>query len=116
MARNSSEETMSLTPETPPDVPAAFSDRSGALIAFGVFELAMGGCCGLLLPFSLLSVMVGPSLPHAAGPQPQARAMLLASLFYALGAAFFITLGIGSIRPPPWARPLILLVSCLCLP
>lgn len=96
--------------ETAP--PPPFKDRSGGLLACGIVEIALGGLALLFIPFILLGAVLsrkttGTAMP--AGSYVQSVAM------YAVCAAVFITLGIGSIRALRWARALNLVVSWIWL-
>ena len=88
-----------------------FKDRSAGLIVFGSLELLMGGCCGLMAPLMVANVFLLRSLPEGQAPPMNMGAMVWTALFYAALGAFFITMGIGSIRARRWARTLMLITS-----
>ncbi len=88
-----------------------FKDRSMGLIVFGAIQIVIGGCCALLIPFMLLSLLVGPS----AGAPTNVRMMIPAVGFYAFLAVLLVGLGIGSIRARRWARALTLVLAWMWL-
>jgi hypothetical protein len=88
-----------------------YSDRKTGLVVFGVAEIMLGGLCALAVPMVLIGQIFarrGPDLPH---PPP----ILPALTMYALMAAVFIWLGIGSILARRWARALVLCLSAVAL-
>ena len=96
--------------ETPPLAP--IGNRSGMLMVVGILLIVMGaiaGCVGLLAPFALLV----PQPSGAAGPR--ARDVVMGAVMYALVAAIFIALGVGSIRKRRWVRPLVLVLGWIWL-
>jgi hypothetical protein len=92
-----------------------YQDRKTALVVFGILELLMGGCCSLMVPMSLFGLMVTRTLPAAEAPPQDARAVLGAALVYLAGAAFFMTMGVGSILARRWARTLMAITSWVWL-
>lgn len=96
---------MTLQPQTD------YRDRKTGLVLFGVAEIVLGGLCALAVPMVLIGQIFarrGPDLPH---PPP----VLPALTMYAMMAAVFICLGIGSILARRWARALILCLSAVAL-
>ena len=94
--------------------PSYHQDRTAALIIFGILEI------GLALLFLVMLAFVGIAALAAgassAAPQaPNARAMIGAGLFYLLLAAFFATMGIGTLLGRRWARTLMLVCSWIWL-
>ena len=99
-----------------PVQPPPFKDRITGLVAFGVIQLCMGGLC-LLGGFgavmgALMSAQMGEEAA-AAGMNPMM--MLVGVLFYGAAAAWFISMGVGSVMARRWARALILVSSWLWL-
>lgn len=88
-----------------------FKDRSTGLILFGTLQIVMGGCCALLIPFMLLSLLIAPM----AGAPTNARMMIPAIGLYGLLAVALVWLGIGSILARRWARALTLTLAWLWL-
>ena len=83
-------------------------DRRTRLIALGVVQLCFGALCALfavLIIFSMFA-MLALGQETAAGMNPQMTLMGMA--FYCAIAAWFITMGVGSILARRWARALIL--------
>ncbi len=86
---------------------ASFKDRKVGLVVFGIFQILLGGLCALFLPLIVLGTMMDKSA--------SLRAVVPGALFYAFLAAWFITMGVGSILARRWARALSLIFSCLWL-
>ena len=91
-------------------------DRKGWLIAFGVIEIMLG-ICSLLMCALMLTAPFLLKPEHAAGtPAGFATAsMVLGAGFYVSIAAFFLVVGIGSIKRRNWARILAMIGSGLWL-
>ncbi len=88
-----------------------YSDRKTGLVLFGIAEIMLGALCAFAVPMVLIGQIFarrGPELPH---PPP----VLPALTMYALMAAVFVWLGIGSILARRWARALILCLSAVAL-
>lgn len=85
-----------------------FKDRKGGLIFFGIVEILMGLVCLLMMGFMLLAASVATDA--AAMPM---KSLIGALFMYGLMAAFFITMGIGSILARRWARAIMLIASAL---
>ena len=90
---------------------AAFKDRKVGLIVFGIFQILLGALCALLVPLMILASLVDKN----ASSGMNFTAMASGMLFYAFLAAWFITMGIGSLRARRWARALSLIFSWLWL-
>src|SRR5436190_1347170 len=99
-------------PVVPPaanPVGAAYKDRSGGLVTFGVLTILLGVFSGLMLPLMLLGQLVNARIPNGSG---NSVAMLLPSLLMYGGLAVaLIWLGIGSIKTRRWARALLLILG-----
>lgn len=102
--------------DTTPTMPPLLKDRKTGLVIFGVLQIAFGALCALIAllvagtTLMLRSVTVDT---EAVGADP--AAMLTAVLVYVLVAAWFLTMGIGSILARRWARALTLVASWLWL-
>lgn len=96
----------------------AFKDRKVRLILFGILQLALGALCVLLVCFMILGMFMAASLNRDA-TTPIAPMnisfMIPGMLVYLLAAAWFISMGIGSIMTRRWARALVLVSSWLWL-
>ncbi len=91
-----------------------FKDRRGGLIFMGVLQIVIGAVCALLVPLMLLSLFVARKGDPDAVGAPVA-AMVTPVLVYGFGAAFFISMGIGSIRARRWCRAIMTVVSWIWL-
>ncbi|MHC4791546.1 MAG: hypothetical protein ACYS8Y_08960 [Planctomycetota bacterium] len=92
-----------------------FKDRKTALVVFGILQIILGGLCALLVPFMIIGMLASAFLDDTSAPQMQTGAMISGLLFYVLAAAWFISMGIGSIKTRRWARALIFVSSWLWL-
>lgn len=90
-----------------------FIDRGPWMIFFGILMIILGGVCALMAPLMLIAMIAAENIGGAQQMQP--GAMITAALFYLALAAFFITMGIGSVTAKRWARALILVISWLWL-
>jgi hypothetical protein len=100
-----------------PPPPTPYVDRSGTLVAFGIFELLIGAICCLLVVFLLAGAVLMARAPvPSSGVQPMSLQQAAgAALFYVLAAVGFAILGVGSIRARRWARTLSLIVAWMWL-
>jgi hypothetical protein len=89
-------------------------DRSLGLVLLGVVQIFIGIFCALLIPLVLVSVAATRAL-GGPGASPALSGVLPSLILYAVLAAVFIVLGIGSIRARRWARALLLVLSWLWL-
>jgi len=92
-------------------VAAVYKDRRTGLVLIGVLEILIGL---FALAGAGLSSFAMIFAPAAAAPQG-GRGVAAGIAIYLLAAAFFLTLGIGSILARRWARALMLVVSWLWL-
>jgi hypothetical protein len=93
---------------TPPIHPADSSrDRSSGLAVFGAIEILIGLGCAALIPLTLVASVVSPLL--------DLHAVLPSLALFAVIAAVFVTLGVGSIRARRWATRLTLSLSWVWL-
>lgn len=96
------------------DSSTGFRDRKGWLVFFGVVEILMGLVCLLLLGAMLLVFVFASNGTAGAAAMPL-KTLIGALFMYGLAAAFFITMGIGSILTRRWARAIMLMLSALWL-
>jgi hypothetical protein len=90
---------------------AAYKDRRGWLIAFGVLEILIA-CFFLFMV--LFMAMVVPNMPKPPGqPELPSAIFYAGAMVYLVPAAIFAVGGIGSIRASNWARIFMIVVSCL---
>lgn len=87
-------------------------DRTTGLVVFGIFEIALAALCLLLVAVMLASLSIVGSMP---GRRVEPRAMIPGISLYALAAAAFVWLGIGSIKARRWARALWVCLSAITL-
>jgi hypothetical protein len=83
-----------------------FRDRSATLLVIGILMILTGcgaGCFAVMTPLSLLV----PRPPNMPGPRP--IDMIVGALIYALFAAAFLYVGIGSVRKRRWVQPIVLI-------
>src|SRR5262245_18634801 len=95
-------------------VAPVYKDRTAGLIVVGILEICLALFCLLNLGFMAIAVFA----VRAQTTMPQttnARTMMGAGLLYLMLAAFFGTMGIGTIRARRWARTLMLVVSWIWL-
>jgi len=89
---------------------AAHRDRSGWLLFFGIVEILIGAASCLLGAFVLLAIaFLSRSQPTA--PIPSPVGLMLNLLISSAAGAFFIAMGVGTIRARRWARAVMLIVS-----
>lgn len=94
-----------LPPSTGP-APAGL--RTG-LIVFGILQILLGLCAAVFVLF----VAAGHEFAQQSGAVPSEAALASAVVVYGLAAAYFIAVGVGSIRCRRWARALTVVVSAL---
>jgi hypothetical protein len=95
-----------------PAAPVTYPDRSTGLVVFGIIQIVLGLFCALMVPLSFLGVFLARRSMGTALP---AGSYVMSITLYALAAAFFIVLGVGSIRARRWGRDLTLITSWLWL-
>ena len=91
---------------------ASYRDRSTGLTIFGTIQILLGGFCALMCPLVLFGLMMSRKVSGISEP---IAGQFLGVLWYALMAAIFITLGIGSIQARRWAHALSLILSYIWL-
>jgi hypothetical protein len=94
--------------------PEDFKDRSAGLVVFGVIEIAIGAFCALLIPLALAVTLAARSV-SGLDVAVDARTLAPSLAVYAVIAASFIWLGVGSIRARRWAAAVMLSLSWLWL-
>jgi hypothetical protein len=94
---------------------AGFRDRKTALVVFGVFEVILGALCAVIIPFMIFGTIASAALDKSPAGPVSLRMVIPGVLFYAVAAAWFIWLGIGSIKARRWARALLLVSSWIWL-
>lgn len=88
------------------------NDRSLGLVIFGVVEIAIGGCCLVLVP---LTIAAAAFAEPVRGAVSELRSAVSISAFSVIAAGVFMWLGIGSIRARRWACELLLSLSWIWL-
>jgi hypothetical protein len=91
--------------------PVRYQDRSTGLILVGILEIGLGLMCLVMLAFMGVAVLSISRMPEAQTAGMNSRAMLASGIFYLLIAAFFFTLGVGTLLGRRWARTIMLVVS-----
>ena len=94
---------------------SGFKDRKTGLIVFGILQIILGGFCALMVPFMILGMIASSVLDDSSAPPMSPTMMIPGVFFYVLLAAWFIWMGIGSIKARRWARALLLVTSWLWL-
>ncbi len=103
--------TQHLDTPAPPEI-----DRSMWLVAFGVILLCFGGLCALLVAMMIFMAFAALAMgPQAELQGLQAGPMVTGVVVYGALAAWFISMGYGSIRARRWARSLVVATSWLGL-
>jgi len=96
-----------------PSYPAP-KDRTAGLVVIGILEICLALLCLLMLAFMAMATLSLGSLPEGQAAMSP-RTMLGGGLFYLLGAAYFGTLGVGTLRARRWARTIGLVTSWMWL-
>ena len=94
--------------ELEPTEPAA-PDRRTGLIIFGILQILLGVAAVAVVLF----VAAGYELTRRGGGIGSGAALASALIVYGIGAVYFFSVGIGSIRGRRWARSLSVAVSAL---
>ena len=87
-------------------------------MVFGILGIIAGAFCVLLAGFMLIGMaasQVAAQTPASSMPTATPKFLMPMALLYLLPAAWFIWMGIGSIKARRWARALILVSSWLWL-
>jgi hypothetical protein len=98
-------------PAPPVSLAATVETRRGLLSLFGLIEILVGAACFGLLAVQFVMWIYFSRLAPGERPAPGMSNLLIAALVYALGAAFFVTMGVGTIYARHWARAIMLIVS-----
>lgn len=93
------------------EVPPVFKDRKVGLIVFGIFQILLGALCAFLVPLMILGWLLDKNASSGTSLTTLAPGILL----YTFLAAWFVTMGIGSILARRWARALSLIFSWVWL-
>lgn len=89
-------------------------DRSMWLVAFGVILLCFGGFCALLTAMMIFMAFAAVALGTQAVQQGlQVGPMVTGALVYGALAAWFVSMGYGSIKARRWSRSLVVATSWL---
>ena len=94
---------------------SSFKDRKTGLVVFGILQIIFGGFCVLMVPFMIFGMIASAFLDENSAAPMSPTMMIPAVLIYALLAAWFISMGIGSIKARRWARALLLVTSWIWL-
>jgi hypothetical protein len=90
---------------------AAHKDRTTGLVLFGLLQIVIGLFALAGAGLSLVASAFAP----AGAPAQSGRQIAFGVVFYLLGAALFVTLGVGSLLARRWARALTLVLSWIWL-
>jgi hypothetical protein len=90
-------------------------DRTAGLVVIGILEICLALLCLLMFAFIEMATLSLRSLPEGQEAAMSSRTMLGAGLFYLLGAAYFGSLGAGTLRARRWARTIGLVTSWMWL-
>jgi hypothetical protein len=90
-------------------------DRSFRLMLFGIFQIVLGGLCGLMGLMMFAVTALGPAARAPQGQAMDAQSMIPAMAFYVVLAVGFIWLGIGSVKARRWAWTLTVVFSWMWL-
>jgi hypothetical protein len=92
-----------------------FKDMKTGLMVFGILQIIFGGFCALMVPFMIMGMIVSAVIDKSSATTMSPTMMIPSVFFYVLLAAWFISMGIGSIKARRWARALLLVTSWLWL-
>lgn len=93
-----------------------FKDMKTGLMVFGILQIIFGGFCALIAPLLIILVIASAFIESSSTTAHMSPNMMIpAVLLYPLLAAWFISMGIGSIKARRWARALILVTSWIWL-
>jgi hypothetical protein len=98
--------TMPITPALPD--PPAYRDRKTGLLIFGIIQIILGLLAALMVPFVVLGAFMSRL---ATGGAMRPGQFVSGVATYALIAAAFLALGMGSVQTKRWARALTLVSS-----
>jgi len=94
---------------------SSFKDMKTGLIVFGILQIIFGGFCALMIPFAVIGMIASAFLDSGTAAPVRPTMMIPAILLYVVLAAWFIWMGIGSIKARRWARALVLVTSWIWL-
>ena len=92
-----------------------FKDKKTVLTVLGILQIIFGSFCALMVPLMIFGMIASAVACRDTAQAVNIKMMITGILFYALIAAWFIIMGIGSVKARRWARALILLSSWLWL-
>ena len=99
---------MEPTSQLPEATAPEFKDRRTGLIIAGILQILMGALCALVIPLMIFGQVMSARMN---GGEAQYRMIAPVVAVYAIMAAVFIVLGIGSIRCRRWARAFSLILG-----
>ena len=101
----------------PPDTTPTLPDRSTRLMLFGIFQIVLGGLCGLGgLSNLVMATYLAGRMPQSPESEAMTAGTMIPSIVFSLMLAVaFIWLGVGSIRARRWAWTLTVLLSWMWL-
>ncbi len=99
----------------PMEQKAGFRDMKTGLMVFGILLVIGGGFCAMAIPMMILALAVSSLVETDSAAALRPATVVPAVAIYAAAAAWFITMGIGSIRARRWARALVLVTSWMWL-
>ncbi len=102
-------------PQAAPHAGTGYKDRKTGLLVGGILLIVMGGFCILGVFGMLFTIIVASSGAFELPPGQSPAAMAPGILVYVAGAAWFIVLGVGSVRARRWARALVVLSTSILL-
>ena len=88
-----------------------FIDRKTRLTVFGILQIVLGGFCGMMVPFMIFGIIASTATGGQMPEGSNLKTMIPVCLLYIVVAAWFISMGIGSLKARRWARALILASS-----
>lgn len=92
-----------------------FKDMKTGLMVFGILQIIFGGFCALMVSF-LIIVVVATAFVESSASAHMNPAMIIPGIpAYIALSAWFICMGIGSIKARRWARALLLVTSWIWL-
>ena len=86
---------------------STFKDRKVGLVVFGIFQIILGALCALFIPLMILGMIAGRNTAQGASLGTAIPGLIV----YIFLAAWFISMGVGSIMARRWARALSLIFS-----
>ena len=94
---------------------SSFKDMKTGLLVFGILQIIFGGFCALMIPFMIFGMIMSAFIDSSAAAPMRPTMMIPGILIYVAAAAWFIWMGIGSLKARRWARALLLVTSWIWL-